>query len=509
MANEQDRDQPSRITRRRFVAGTAVTGAAVALPAAAEAARAKQRSPAQKPHRPSPTHQADVTVVGAGLAGLTAARAIRRAGRSVIVLEARTRVGGRCFSRSIGAHASDVANMGATFIGPTQLKIQALMRELGIGRFPTFATGKLLFFENGKNTPYTGVVPPASDPVAVIELGAVTLPALDRMARTVPLAAPHTAPNAGVWDAMTADTWARQNIAASEGRKLFALAVEAALSVEPRDISFLYLLFYIHSAGSTHALFANAGGGGAQDFRVSGGTQGIAIQIARRLGPTRVLLGHPVRGIVQRARGATVHADNATVSCRRVVVALPPHLAGRIVYTPQLPALRDQLTQRMPIGSLIKTIGVYDKPFWRAQGLNGQVTSDQGPVKVTFDASPASGTPGVMLGFVDGDDARALSDLPGPARRARELESYVRYFGARAGKPRMFFDQVWDREIYTGGCPVGVMPTGVMTEYGSILRTPQGRIHWAGTETATVWNGYMDGAVQSGERAAAEVLKEL
>jgi len=192
-----------------------------------------------------------------------------------------------------------------------------------------------------------------------------------------------------------------------------------------------------------------------------------------------------------------------------VVVAIPPNLTGRIIYEPGVPALRDQLTQRVPVGSLIKTIAVYDTPFWRSQGLNGEVTSDQGPVKVMFDASPASGTPGVLLGFIDGDDARALDDQSDARRAAAALQSYVRYFGKLAGAPRAYFDQVWGREIYTGGCPVGVTPPGVLTEYGSALRAPVQRIHWAGTETATVWTGYMDGAVQSGKRAAAEVLAEL
>jgi monoamine oxidase len=171
--------------------------------------------------------------------------------------------------------------------------------------------------------------------------------------------------------------------------------------------------------------------------------------------------------------------------------------------------LRDQLTQRMPIGSLIKTIAVYDKPFWREQGLNGQVTSDQGPVKAMFDASPASGTPGVLLGFIDGDDARPLSDQPFEQRRQAALQSHVRYFGQQAANPTRYLDLAWEREPYTRGCPVGVTPPGVITKYWTALREPVGRLHWAGTETATVWAGYMDGAVQSGKRAAQEVLGEL
>jgi monoamine oxidase len=494
-------ENKNKLTRRRFVAGSLATGAAAAVPAAAQAAKAK------KHHKAQPSHTADVIVVGAGLAGLTAARQIRRAGHSVLVLEARNRVGGRCLSRSLGPGASDVANMGATFVGPTQHKILALLSELKIGTFPVYAKDHLLWYENGKGTPYTGTVPPVSDPLGIPEL-ALKLPAIDSMAQTVPLDAPYNAPRAAEWDSMTVETWSQQNLLSSGARNVFTLAVEAVLSVEPRDVSMLYFLSYVHAAGNVNALVANAGQGGGQDFRVSGGTQGIAIKLARALGK-RVLLGQPVRVIEHGSHGVTVKTDHLTAHGKRVVVAIPPNLAGRIVYWPGLPALRDQLTQRMPIGSLIKTIAVYDRPFWRERGLNGQVTSDQGPVQVTFDASPASGRPGVLLGFIDGDPARQLSDSSASARAKAALESYVRYFGSQAGAPKKYFDQVWDKEIYTGGCPVGVMPPDVMTEYGRALRAPVDRIHWAGTETATVWTGYMDGAVQSGQRAASEALAGL
>jgi monoamine oxidase len=510
MTRHPDQDQ-SPITRRRFVAGSLVTGAAVALPAGADAkARKPGTKPKHKPAKPkSTTHQADVVVVGAGMSGMTAARQVAAAGKSVIVLEARGRVGGRCFSRSLGHGASDVANMGATFVGPTQTQILGLMSELGIGKFDVYSNGDLLYYENGKLSRYTGLVPPSSDPTAVVELGTVVIPELDNMANTVPLDAPYSAPNAQEWDSMTAQTWSEQNITSTDGQKLFALAVEAILSVEPRDVSFLYLLFYIHAAGGLEPLVNNAGTGGAQDFRVSGGTQGIVVKMADQLGRHRVLLNQPVRRISQGSKSIYVYADKATVRAQRVIVAIPPNLAGRIIYEPGVTAMRDQLTQRMPVGSLIKTIAVYDTAFWRAQGLNGEVTSDQGPVKAMFDASPASGSPGVLLGFIDGDDARALDDASDAQRATAALQSYVRYFGQQAGSPRTYFDQVWAREIYTGGCPVGITGPGVMTEYWPALRAPIGRIHWAGTETATQWTGYMDGAVQAGKRAASEVLAEL
>ena len=451
-----------------------------------------------------PDHEADVLVIGAGLAGLAAARDLGAAGASVVVLEARDRVGGRTLSRAV-AGASDVANLGATFVGPTQRRILALAKELGIGTFPTYYKGSNVLYFNGQRQTYDGSIPPV-DPAALAEAEKVIVQ-LDSMANQVPLDAPWKAPQAAEWDGQTLETWKLANALTPNGRKLVDLAIQAIFSCESRDVSLLYVLFYIHAAGSLEDLINTAGG--AQDSRIEGGTQLVSQRMAQQLGGRRVLLRAPVRRIIRRRTRVDVVSDRLTVPARRVIVAVPPAIAARIRFDPALPALRDQLTQRMPLGSVTKTFAIYDTAFWRDDGLSGMVTSDEGPVKVVFDGSPSSGTPGMLLGFVDGDDARVLDALPAAERHRQEVESYVRYFGEKAGNPREVFDHAWDNDPIARGAPVGYTPPGALLSYGEALRSPVGPIHWAGTETATVWTGYMDGAVQSGERAAAEVLATL
>jgi monoamine oxidase len=287
---------------------------------------------------------------------------------------------------------------------------------------------------------------------------------------------------------------------------LLDLAVKAILATDPRDVSLLHALFYFHAGNGVLNLASTSGG--AQDSRFVGGSQLVSLRMAERLGP-RVVLDAPVRLVRQGAEGVTVESDRGRWRARRVIVAVAPILAGRIEYEPALPALRDGLTQRMPQGSAIKYEAVYSKPFWRSRGLSGYTNSDRPPVRFTYDNSPPSGKPGVLLGFVVGADARALGALSAAQRHRRVLASFVRLFGAAAGRPKELIEQNWSVEPWTRGCYAGYMPPGVWSDFGSALRAPVGRIHWAGTETAEVFNGYMDGAVRSGERAAAEVAHEL
>jgi monoamine oxidase len=407
-----------------------------------------------------------------------------------------------------------VVEVGGQWLGPTQDHIARLARDLGIGTFKTYNSGNYLFYENGSLTPYSpagplGAIPP--DLTAAAQLGAVLLE-LDAMAKDVPLLTPWTAANALEWDGQTFETFKRSHTLGAGAAALLDLGIEAVFACEPRDISLLHVLFYIHAAGNertpgTFERLINTAGG-AQDSRFVGGSQLISIRAAKALGK-RVMLSQAVRRISQNRSGVTVHTDQLTVRGRSVIVTGPPALTGLIRYEPDLPALRAQLLQRFPQGSAIKVEAVYPRPFWRDHGLAGQVTSDTGPIKITFDNSPPGGSPGVLLGFVEGHDARVFGTLSAAERRRRALSCFVRYFGRQAADPTGYIEMNWSNEPWTRGCYVGYTPPGVLTDYGPAIRAPVGRIHWAGAETSDYWNGYMDGAVRSGERAAREALADL
>lgn len=440
----------------------------------------------------------DVIVVGAGLAGLNAANELVEGGLAVRVVEARERVGGRTLNHSVGDRDDDVVELGGQWIGPTQHEVLKVARELGLETYPTHDHGEKVFEDQrGRISRYTGTIPKVN-PLMLADYGQAAL-RLDRLAKKVSVDAPWNTPNAERLDSETFATWIRRNARTGLARETLVTACRAVFSVEPGEISLLHVLFYIRSADGWDPLLDTEGG--AQQDRIVGGSQRISLGLAERLGD-RVELERPVRTIRHREDGVEVDG----VSARRVVVAVPPALAGRIEYDPPLSAARDQLTQRMPMGAVIKCMAIYDEPFWREQGLSGQATSLPGPVQVVFDNTPPNGSPGVLLGFLEGADARRLGSESAEARRDAVTGSFARLFGVRAARPVDYVERDWSTEPFSRGCYAGVFGPGAWTQYGSALRAPAGRIHWAGTETATRWMGYFDGAVQSGARAAREVL---
>ena len=459
------------------------------------------------------TQAADVLVVGAGLAGLTAARDLIAAGRSVLVLEARDRVGGRVVNHEIGD--GKIVEMGGQWAGPGQDRLLALAADLGIATFPTYDTGQKVLAFNGKRGTYAGTIP-RINPIVLADVG-LAQARLESLARKIPLDEPWAAAQAERLDGQTFETWARRNTFSGPARTLLAVAAEAVFAAEPADLSLLHVLFYSHSGGSFQRLIETTGG--AQQDRFTGGSALIVQRLAERLGPGVVQLDAPVTKIsVSGDTGSASTGSASTVSAstgagqfdgRRIIVTAPPLLAGRIEYEPRLPARREQLTQRAPMGSVIKTQILYDEPFWRADGLSGQATGDGEGSRVVFDNSPPDGSPGVLLAFLEGDEARRLGRQDEQARRSAVVGSLVRYFGPKAAAPSAYLELDWQRERWSGGCYGTLFGPNVWTRYGQALTEPTGPIHWAGTETSPVWCGYMDGAVRSGERAAAAVLAQL
>ncbi|OLT12045.1 monoamine oxidase [Pseudonocardia sp. CNS-139] len=448
----------------------------------------------------------DVVVVGAGLAGLTAARALAAAGRDVVVLEARDRVGGRTLNHDLGD--GHVVEAGGQFAGPTQHRVLALAAALGVPTYPTYDDGARVYVHGGRARRFTGDLMP--DPAALPGL-AVAMLRIDRLARQVPLAAPWTARHAARWDAVTFESWIRGTTAGRGALDLVDVFLASGFGAPAGEVSLLYALWYVAGMGDERTPGSITRGiataGGAQEQRFAGGSQALSLAMAAALGD-RVTLSAPVRAIEQDARSVTVHADGRSVTARHAIVAVPPALAARIRWSPLLPAQQDALFQRMAFGTLMKCEAVYDEPFWRAEGLSGQGVFRTGsPLCSTFDNSPPGG-PGVLMGFLGGRQWRAWAGRPERERRGAVLRGFAEVAGRAALRPQAYFEQDWTAEEWTRGGPTSAVAPGVLTTLGPWRDRPFGRVRWAGAEHADHWNGYMDGAVRSGEDTARTLLEQ-
>lgn len=436
----------------------------------------------------------DVVVVGAGFAGLSAAHALTDAGLSVQLLEARSRVGGRALTRYLDDGTQ--LDLGGQWIGPTQLRINEIVQRYGVEIYRTPAHGAAVNDFDGDRR--EDLLPDVTE----------LFDSLEAMCRRVPAESPWEAEEARQWDRMTFASWLDATGRPDVATRYVARVVSGGLLAgSPAETSVLETLFYLVSAGGVQSLLGYEGG--AQESRVVGGAQVIADRMAADLPEGVLRLGEPVLRIEYSDDGARVESTVHAYRADRVVVAVPPVIASRLRYDPPLPPLKDGALQRVPAGTALKVHAVYAEPFWREAGYSGISTSAGGLLTETVDNTPPGAPRAVLTAFAYGDEAVELRRHGADARRASVLERLAELFGAPALSPEDFVEYDWLAQEWTRGCFSGHLTTGAGTTFGSVLRTPVGVVHWAGTETATEWNGYFDGAVASGRRAADEVVRAL
>jgi monoamine oxidase len=433
---------------------------------------------------------ADVIVIGAGLAGLAAARELTRQGLSVTVLEASDRVGGRV--RDLTLPGGQVIELGAQWVGPGHTHVRELAVELGLDLVDVDPSGDHLYVADGRVTRFTGRVP--LTPSSGAALRAMVDDLVDLAARA--------GSDPAVWlglDRQTAQSWLATRVEDADVRRAMERVIRLELCAEPEQVSATVLLDLHQDFDAATFLRAD------ETHRFAGGPHQLARRMAEDL-PEPVRLGQPVLRLETGPAGADrvairVRTANDVLGARAVVLAVPLAMVPRIGFTPVLPGRVDQLLQRQPMGAVIKIAAVYPEPFWRRSGLSGCATFRDGPVAALVDSSPADGSIGVLTAFVVGDAARrAAGDVRGLFLAAAAA------FGAGAAAPVGHHAVSWIEEPFIRGGYSSYPPPGQ-----GVVETPTRldghRVVLAGADLAHSYPGYMDGALQSGLAAAGTVVQ--
>ncbi|HVH89556.1 MAG TPA: FAD-dependent oxidoreductase, partial [Terriglobales bacterium] len=377
--------------------------------------------------------------------------------------------------------------------------------EYGFHTTPQFDKGKAMADLNGKRS-YTDADGTGLDAAAQAEYDRI-IGELNRLSTQVPLDAPWTTPQAEQLDTMTVQQWVESQTKNRDFIAFLQLSTRTIFTADPYQMSLLYFLFYLHSGDNFEAL-QGFDEKSAQEFLVKETMHQLAVRVSKELQKALVLEA-PVTEISQDENGVTVKSARGDWRASYAIVAVPLPLSVRISYRPALPPERDILAQHMPMGSVIKCLLAYEKPFWRDRGLNGVTWSNAPPTAGFFDISPSDSRIGILGAFIEAHNAISWTGRPMQERKKLMVDRIVSFFGPEAANPIDYEDQDWPSEIWSRGCYGATMAPGMMTTTAKTIRQPFGRIHWAGTETSPRWMGYIDGAIRSGERAADEVQTRL
>lgn len=441
----------------------------------------------------------DVVIIGAGLSGLNAARLLAKAGKKILVLEAQDRVGGRTWSQPIGQN--DFIDIGGQWIGKGHDYMYQLVREAGLKTFPTFTDGKSILRRNSNNDFYKGEIPPLG--LFALLATQKALNKFDKMASTISLDSPWLSDNATQMDNQSLGSWIDETVSNTKARTLIKRMAEGELCQTVEEVSLLQALSSAKATGSFRQ--AEKVEDGALRDRIYGGAQGVSNFLYNQL-KNSIKLNTPVSFVKQLENHIELGNETYSVKAKKVIITVPLAVAKNIKFSPELPIEKQILIDAMEMGTVIKTHAVYSTPFWRNQRLNGSSMCFDEVVELSIDNSVQGSEKGIISSLIHANRAKDLLKLSSDERKEILLKAYTNLFGEQAMRPIFYHDYSFTNNPWIGGAYSGHFKNGVFSKYGAFVAKPFGNIHWAGTETSTLFKGFMEGAVLSGERVVKEIL---